>query len=42
MLPGWTVPPMTLYAAYTSRKYLTAKVRTFIDFLGEALGGDGA
>jgi DNA-binding transcriptional LysR family regulator len=42
VLPGWTAPPMTLYAAYTSRKYLTAKVRTFIDFLGESLGSDGA
>jgi DNA-binding transcriptional LysR family regulator len=30
-------PAVTLYAAYTSRKYLTPKVRTFIDFLSESL-----
>jgi DNA-binding transcriptional LysR family regulator len=26
-------PKPTLYAAYTSRKYMATKVRTFIDFL---------
>jgi DNA-binding transcriptional LysR family regulator len=30
-------PEVTLYAAYTSRKYLTPKVRTFIDFFTEGL-----
>lgn len=38
VLPGYQGPASTLYAAYTSRKYLTAKVRSFIDFLGTALG----
>ena len=38
VLPAFTAPPATLYAAYTSRKYMTAKVRSFIDYLGTALG----
>ena len=38
VLPAYAVPAFTLYAAYTSRKYMTAKVRSFIDFLGAALG----
>ena len=37
VLPGYQGPASTLYAAYTSRKYMTAKVRSFIDFLGAAL-----
>ncbi len=37
VLPGYEGPPLTLFAAYTSRKYLTAKVRSFIDFLSAAL-----
>jgi DNA-binding transcriptional LysR family regulator len=40
VLPGHNGPPSTLYAAYTSRKYMTAKVRSFIDFLSTALGTD--
>jgi hypothetical protein len=28
---------LTLFAAYTSRKYMTAKVRSFIDFFSTAL-----
>ena len=36
-LPGHETPPSTLYAVYTSRKYLTAKVRSFIDFFSAAL-----
>ena len=38
VLPGYEGPPLPLFAAYTSRKYLTAKVRSFIDFLSAALG----
>ena len=37
VLPGHEAPEMTLFAAYTSRKYLTAKVRSFIDFVSRAL-----
>jgi len=37
VLPGHETPRATLYAAYTSRKYLTAKVRSFIDFFSAAL-----
>jgi DNA-binding transcriptional LysR family regulator len=37
VLPGFEAPTLTLFAAYTSRKYLTAKVRSFIDFFSAAL-----
>ncbi|MEP6876146.1 MAG: LysR family transcriptional regulator [Burkholderiales bacterium] len=37
VLPGFDAPALTLFAAYTSRKYLTAKVRSFIDFFSTAL-----
>ncbi|MEP7296187.1 MAG: LysR family transcriptional regulator [Burkholderiales bacterium] len=37
VLPQFDAPPLTLFAAYTSRKYMTAKVRSFIDFLSTAL-----
>ena len=37
VLLGFEAPALTLFAAYTSRKYLTAKVRSFIDFLSQAL-----
>ena len=37
MLPGFKTPTLTLFAAYTSRKYMTAKVRSFIDFFSAAL-----
>ena len=37
VLPGFKTPALTLFAAYTSRKYMTAKVRSFIDFLAAAL-----
>lgn len=33
VLPEYQHPPLTLYAAYINREYLSAKVRTFIDFL---------
>jgi DNA-binding transcriptional LysR family regulator len=37
LLPGFDTPKLPLFAAYTSRKYLTAKVRSFIDFVSVAL-----
>ena len=40
VLPGFETPALTLFAAYTSRKYMTAKVRSFIDFLAAALAVD--
>ncbi|MES2537925.1 MAG: LysR family transcriptional regulator [Pseudomonadota bacterium] len=39
VLTEFSITPGTLYATYTSRKYLTPKVRTFIDFLTESLAG---
>ena len=37
VLPGYDTPALPLFAAYTSRKYMTAKVRSFIDFFSAAL-----
>ena len=37
VLPEYDAPCVPLYAAYTSRRYLTSKVRSFIDFLGQEL-----
>jgi len=37
VLPGFATAPATLFAVYTSRKYMTAKVRSFIDFFSAAL-----
>jgi DNA-binding transcriptional LysR family regulator len=36
LLEGWTTLPRPLFAVYPSRRYLTAKVRTFLDALVEA------
>lgn len=36
LLPKQLMMAPTLYAAYTSRKYMASKVRTFIDFLSDA------
>ncbi len=41
VMPGVQSPVSTLFAAYTSRKYMTAKVRSFIDFFSAALAVDG-
>lgn len=38
ILPQYRQLPYELYASYISRKYLTPKVRSFIDFLAESLG----
>lgn len=37
LLPDYELTPATLYAAYINRQYLSAKVRTFIDFLAEKI-----
>ncbi|MGA7815588.1 MAG: LysR family transcriptional regulator, partial [Caballeronia sp.] len=33
VLDDWDLPRLTINLAYPSRKYLSAKVRTFIDLL---------
>lgn len=35
VLTAWKMPPLTINVAYPSRKHVSAKVRTFIDFLAE-------
>ncbi|SAL73642.1 LysR family transcriptional regulator [Caballeronia choica] len=37
VLPDYAAFAPPVYAVYTSRKYMTTKVRTFIDFLSESL-----
>jgi DNA-binding transcriptional LysR family regulator len=37
VLPDWQSAQLGIYALYPSRKYLSAKVRTFIDFLAAGL-----
>ncbi len=37
LLPGWSLPDMTLYAMFTSRKGLAPAVRCFIDYLSSHL-----
>ncbi|WP_250492237.1 LysR family transcriptional regulator [Caballeronia sp. GAWG1-1] len=37
VLPGYEAFAPSVYAVYTSRKYMTPKVRTFIDFLSDSL-----
>jgi DNA-binding transcriptional LysR family regulator len=37
VLPQHSAPCPTLFAVYTSRQYLLPKLRSFIDFLGDAL-----
>jgi DNA-binding transcriptional LysR family regulator len=38
VLPEWQSAELDVYAVYPSRKHLSAKVRTFVDFLVAALG----
>ena len=40
VLPQWKVLTVTLYAIYTSRRYLAPKVRSFIDWLSGELVND--
>ncbi len=42
VLPRYASRTQCLYATYVSRKYLTPKVRTFIDFLVGEMGAGGA
>ncbi len=37
VLPGWQSAELGVYAVYPSRKHLSAKVRTFVDFIAAAL-----
>jgi DNA-binding transcriptional LysR family regulator len=37
VLPEYVAPKVPMYAAYTNRRYLTPKVRCFIDFLSQEL-----
>ena len=37
LLPEFESTPVTLFAVYTSRQYMSPKLRTFIDFLSERL-----
>ena len=38
VLPAWQPPAISVHAVYPSRRYLSAKVRTFVDFLSEYFG----
>ncbi len=38
LLQGYEVDPMGVYAVYAHRKYLSGKVRTFVDYLGGYFG----
>ncbi len=38
VLPDWEVAPIGIHAVYTSRNHLAPKVRSFIDYLVDALG----
>lgn len=38
LLPGWSIGAFHLYAVYLSRKFLSPKVRVFVDHLAAALG----
>ncbi|VEJ21204.1 LysR family transcriptional regulator [Neisseria animaloris] len=38
LLPDYSMPSHPLYAAYADRQYLSAKVRSFIDFISGKLG----
>ena len=40
VLPDWQSPEMGVYAVYPSRKHLSAKVRTFVEFVAERLQPD--
>jgi len=38
VLPDYCLPDISIYAIFPSRRYLSAKVRTFIDFLSDFFG----
>jgi DNA-binding transcriptional LysR family regulator len=39
VLQDYTLDPIGIYAVYPSRKHLSAKIRTFVDYLAEHLPG---
>lgn len=38
LLEGWEPAPLGIYAVYASRKHLSAKVRSFVDFMSARFG----
>jgi DNA-binding transcriptional LysR family regulator len=40
MLEDWTSAPLGVFAVYPSRRHLSAKVRTFVDFVAQRCGGE--
>ncbi|MEE4283710.1 MAG: hypothetical protein V2I41_17350, partial [Pseudomonadales bacterium] len=38
ILPDYCPPEISIYAVFPSRRYLSAKVRTFVDFLSDYFG----
>jgi DNA-binding transcriptional LysR family regulator len=42
VLEDWRLADVGLHAVFPHRRHLAAKVRAFVDFLAERLGGDPA
>lgn len=42
VLADWSLPEVPVHAVFASRRFLTPKVRAFIDLAAEAMGGDKA
>jgi DNA-binding transcriptional LysR family regulator len=40
LLPDWEIPQASAMAVYPSRRYVSAKVRTFVEFLQKAFAGE--
>ena len=40
LLPDYSVPDLGIYAVYNSRRYLSSKLRVFIDLLVSSFAGD--
>ncbi len=40
LFESWRIPDFTMYAVFPEREYLPAKVRVFLDFAIEYIGGD--
>jgi DNA-binding transcriptional LysR family regulator len=41
LLEDWDLPRLTINLAYPNRKHLSAKVRTFVDFMAERFLAQG-
>jgi len=41
VLPGWTLPSGVAHAVFPSRRGQVPAVRSFLDFIGERMNGDG-